>query len=65
VASSIRRLSKELRPGQLLTAADVFADIAKNGTGSSVARLRRFNVGPAEIDRIIREKNMHVLTATV
>lgn len=65
VASSIKRLSKQLPTGQKLTAADVFADIAKHGTGTSVARLRQFNIGPAEIDHIIQQKNLSVFNATV
>lgn len=63
VASSIKRLSKHLPPGRVLTAEDVFADIAKHGTGASVALLRKHNIGPAEIDQIVRQKNIQVLHA--
>jgi hypothetical protein len=61
VASSIRRLSEQLSEGQPLTAADIFADIAKNGTGQSVRLLRQHNVDPEEIDRILRDKNIQVV----
>ena len=63
VASSVRRLGKSLPPGQSLTATDIFADIAKNGTGSSVALLRKHNVGPSEIDTILRSRNIEVVGA--
>jgi hypothetical protein len=64
VASSIRRLSQHLPAGRALSAADIFADIAKNGSGESVRLLRENKVGPAEIDRILRNKNIDVV-ATV
>lgn len=63
VASSIRRLGKSLPPGRSLAATDIFADIAKNGTGSSVALLRKHNVGPGEIDTILRSRNIEVVSA--
>ena len=63
VASSIRRLRGALPPGQLLTSTDIFADIAKNGTGSSVALLRKHNVQPADIDTILQKKGIEVLSA--
>jgi hypothetical protein len=61
VASSVKRLSKALPHGRQLTAADVFADIAKNGSGKSVALLREHNVGPSEIDRILKQKGVQVV----
>jgi len=36
VESSIRRLSQHLPEGRTLTAADIFADIARTGSGESV-----------------------------
>ncbi|MCX7110628.1 MAG: DUF4062 domain-containing protein [Proteobacteria bacterium] len=63
VESSVRRLSKALPSGDLLSGADVFADIAKNGHGTSVALLRKHNVGPSEIDRILKEKGVRVVDA--
>ena len=61
VASSVRRLGKSLPPGRSLTATDIFADIAKNGTGASVALLRKHNVGPSEIDTILRNRDIEVV----
>ncbi len=61
VASSVKRLGKILPAGRQLTAVDVFADIAKNGTGKSVARLREHNIGAAEIDHILRDKGISVV----
>ena len=63
VTSSIRRLSKSLPAGRALTAPDIFADIAKHGSGSSVALLREHNIGPAKIDTILRERNVDVIAA--
>ena len=63
VASSLRRLGKSLPPGRSLTTTDIFADIAKNGTGSSVAQLRAHNIGPGEINAILRNRNIAVVDA--
>jgi len=62
VESSIRRLSQHLPKGRALTAADIFADIARNGSGESVRMLRKYNVGPKEIDTILQNKNVDALT---
>jgi hypothetical protein len=48
VASSISRLRRKLPPGRSVTATDIFADIAKNGSGQSVALLRQHNIGPTD-----------------
>ncbi len=61
VAASVHRLSETLPAGRALTSADIFADIAKNGTGSSVALLRENNIGPTEINAILREKSIEVI----
>jgi hypothetical protein len=61
VSSSIGRLTKSLPPGATLHAADVFADIAKHGTGESVRLLRDYHIGPDEIDRILARKNITVV----
>ncbi len=61
VASSIRRLGKALPSGRPLTAADIFADIAKNGTGQSVALLRKHKIGPKQIDNILKKKGIDVV----
>jgi hypothetical protein len=61
VAASLTRLGPQLPVGRDLTAADVFADIAKHGTGESVRRLREHDIGPEEIDRILKEKHVQVV----
>jgi hypothetical protein len=63
VASSVRRLRRALPNGRDLTAADVFADIAKNGSGESVALLRKHRIGPEKIDEILTKKHLNVLSA--
>ncbi len=63
IASSVSRLGKAVLDGRDLTAADVFADIAKNGSGQSVALLRQHNIGPKEIDKILARKSLDVLQA--
>jgi hypothetical protein len=50
-----------LPEGQQLTALDVFIDIARNGTGESVAMLRRYNIDPAAIEKILQHEKLHVL----
>jgi len=61
VASSVKRLRKALPAGRHVTAPDIFADIAKNGSGESVKRLREHNIGPKEIDSILSRKGIDVL----
>jgi hypothetical protein len=60
-SSSMHRLSKQLQPGRALTPIDVFADIAKNGSGESVRLLREHNIGPKEIEKILAENNLAVI----
>lgn len=61
ISASIKRLNKALPEGQQLTALDVFIDIARNGTGESVALLRKHNIDPEQIERILQIENLHVL----
>jgi hypothetical protein len=61
VSASISRLLRILPPERTLTATDIFADIAKNGFGTSVALLRKHKVGPKEIDDILSRNNIRVL----
>lgn len=61
ISASIQRLSKALPAGQQLTALDVFIDIARNGTGKSVALLRKYQIDPDRIDRILQEEKLQVL----
>ena len=62
ISSSLRRLGKALPEGKQLTALDVFTDIAKNGSGESVALLRKHNIGPKEIEAIMKTQNLKPLT---
>jgi hypothetical protein len=61
VSESIKRLSRHLPPGREVTGTDIFVDIAKHGTGGSVLRLRKHDIGPAEIDQIVRDTGVSVL----
>ncbi len=63
VASSVSRLRRALPADRELTSADVFADIAKNGSGESVALLRKHHIGPQEIDQILIKKGLDLVTA--
>jgi hypothetical protein len=60
VATSIKRLAKNTPSNYTLTAADIFADIAKNGTGESVRLLRQHNIRPEDIDRIVKERQIPI-----
>ena len=61
ISASIKRLNKALPDGQQLTALDVFIDIARNGTGESVALLRKHNIDPDRIEKILQQENLYVL----
>lgn len=63
IAASIERLSNALPKGQQLTALDVFIDIARNGTGDSVAMLRKHNIDTKAIDEILKKEHLEVLQA--
>jgi hypothetical protein len=60
VATSIKRLARVTPANYTITCADIFADIAKNGTGESVRLLREHNIQPADIDRIIKERKIPI-----
>ena len=63
ISSSLKRMKKALPDGRQLTAADVITDIMKNGTGESVALLRKHNVTANTISDIIKTENLEVLQA--
>lgn len=63
IKGSFNRLGKALRPGQQLSALDVFIDIARNGTGESVALLRKHNITPEKIDAILNTEKLRVISA--
>jgi hypothetical protein len=54
VASSIKRLGERVGGAGRISATDIFVDIAKRGTGSSVTRLRKHGVDSVRIDRILQ-----------
>lgn len=62
VADSIQRLGKTTPRNYTLTAADIFADIAKHGSGESVALLRKHRIEPKDIDAIIEARNIPVFS---
>jgi hypothetical protein len=55
VEGALLRLSRDAAPGHKLSAAEVFVEVAKRGTGASVARLRERGVTAEEIDRLARQ----------
>jgi hypothetical protein len=61
VAASIDRLVKSAPDGYKITPTDIFTDIARNGTGASVALLRQYDIGPADIDAILDKKQISSL----
>jgi hypothetical protein len=54
VNESVRALS-ERRKGEMITAQDMFVDIAKNGKGESVRRLRTHGVDAEAIEGIVTQ----------
>jgi hypothetical protein len=64
IKGSLHRLGNVLRPGQQLSALDVFIDIARNGTGESVALLRKHHITPEKIDAILHTEKLRVISAT-
>jgi hypothetical protein len=61
VASSIRRLLQHRPSDRQITGADIFADIAKHGTGSSVRRLREHGITAAHIDAMVARAGLEVV----
>jgi len=61
VSSAIRRLGAVLPAGRKLTAADIFAEIALNGSGESVRLLREHKVTPDVIEGIIATESLDVV----
>ncbi len=61
VSASIRRLAKAVPDGRQISPTDIFADIAKHGTGDSVLLLRKHQVRPADIDAILHRHNLSVI----
>ncbi len=60
VSSSLRRFAETLPKNDELGAVDLFVDIAKRGTGDSVARLRSHGIGPREVDAVVAKAGLSV-----
>ncbi len=65
ISASMERLSGTLPKGQQLTALDVFIDIAKNGTGESVAQLRKHHIDVKTIDEILKKEGLKTFQAVI
>jgi hypothetical protein len=60
VENALSQLGKKAAPGHKLSTAEVFVDVAKYGTGPSVAQLREQGITPEEIDRLVEELGWEV-----
>jgi hypothetical protein len=60
VSDSLSALSIAAKNSSPLTISDVFIDIAKNGHGESVARLRQHGFDTVRIDRLVAEYNIPI-----
>lgn len=61
VKESLRTLSSKSTPERKISSTDVFVDIAKHGTGSSVARLREHGVTAEQIEHLVKELGLDVI----
>lgn len=61
VADSLEHIGRRASLKRKLSAKDVFVDIAKHGTGSSVARLRAHGVSAKKIDQIVSQLGWTVI----
>jgi hypothetical protein len=55
VENALSHLGKRAGPQHKLSTAEVFVDVAKHGTGPSVAYLREQGINPETIDRLVEE----------
>src|SRR5262245_38800142 len=60
VESALSHLRTKADSHHKLSAAEVFVEVAKHGTGPSVARLRERGVTPEKIDRLVEELGWEV-----
>jgi hypothetical protein len=60
VENALSHLGPKADPRHKLSAAEVFVDVAKHGTGPSVAHLRERGITPEEIDRLAGELGWEV-----
>jgi len=61
VADSLLHIGKRASPKRKLSSGDVFVDIAKHGTGSSVASLRAHGVSARKIGQIVSQLGWTVI----
>ena len=61
VADSLENFSKHKNVRRKLSSEDIFVDIAKHGTGSSVARLRTHGISAKKIDQIVTQLGWKVI----
>jgi hypothetical protein len=59
IADSLVNLGQVGTPENKISSVDVFVDVAKHGTGSSVTQLRRHGVTPERIDDIVKQIDWH------
>ena len=61
VTDSLAHIGQRASSKRKLSSQDVFVDIAKHGTGSSVKRLRTHGVSAKEIDQIVKQFGWSVI----
>src|SRR5262245_11375576 len=60
VENALAHLGKRADPHHKLSTAEVFVEVAKHGTGPSVAHLRGQGITPEQIDRLVEELGWEV-----
>jgi hypothetical protein len=60
VENALSHLGPKADPHHKLSAAEIFVDVAKHGSGASVAHLREKGVTPEKIDRLVDELGWEV-----
>jgi hypothetical protein len=60
VEHALSHLGQEVDPHHKLSAAEVFVEVAKHGTGASVAQLREHGITPETIDHLVEELGWEV-----
>lgn len=61
VEDSLGHIGQRATPNRKLSAEDVFVDIAKYGTGASVAQLRTHGINAQKIDQIVKQLGWNVI----
>ncbi len=60
VENALLHLGKKADPEHQLSVAEVFLDVAKHGSGASVAQLREHGITPQKLDQVAREVGWEV-----